>query len=96
MLTILQLTLVGILGVLVIINIIRWCQTQTRLEGYEWQGQLALKPFTDVAKHVRLNKFRRPVELSTRPPLPRTGEKYCVKADCPHYLERDTTCWFCY
>jgi competence protein ComGC len=97
MFIILQLLLLAILSILLILNIIQLFKRSEHLEGdYGWQGQIRYKPFTSVAKNIRLNKFNRAENISMRQPLPRRGESNCVRADCPTYFDRDTLCWKCF
>ena len=58
-------------------------------------GQASLTPYTTIANHMRLNRFDRPDEISTKPITPRPGETKCSVASCPNYISKDTTCYKC-
>lgn len=93
MLVVLQIALIIILVILIGVSLRDYFINEYFHDN--WQGQIRYKPFTDIAKHVRLNKFNQPDQILTRPPQPRTGETYCGKVNCPVFMDRDTICWRC-
>lgn len=65
------------------------------LQESRWSGQAGLSPYTSIGKHIRLNRFDRPDDISTRPIQPRPGETKCNVCDCPTYLSKDSVCYRC-
>ncbi len=58
-------------------------------------GEINASPYTSVAEHVRLDRYKRIQGLTVRPPLPKEGEIDCIQCTCPNYLPSTVTCWKC-
>jgi hypothetical protein len=60
-----------------------------------YSGKIALRPYINVGKHVRISKQNTVESISMKKPLPRTGENSCNETKCPNYLSGDVYCWKC-